>query len=191
MAELEIEAVRDWVETQVSPFRFRHIQGVVRTAQRLADRYRLPVRKAVLAAWFHDCGKELSRGEMKRWLKDTPFHLDREELSMPGLWHPHVGAAIALKKWEVKDKGILEAIRCHTLGSPEMGPLAQVLFVADFIEPGRKFIGAEAARKAASQGLYKAVLLKCSMTVSFLFEKGMKIHPRLLETWNTFLLKTK
>lgn len=180
--------IQSWVATQVSPYRLKHIQGVAQTSARLAERFGLPVEKARLAGWLHDCAKEKTRLEMKRWIKTGRFRLDAEEEKIPGLWHPHAGAAVALLKWGIKDKGILEAIRCHTLGNPQMGPLAQVVFVADFIEPSRNFEGVEKVRSIARRNLKEAVLAKASMTIQFLFEKRMKIHPRLLETWNHFLM---
>lgn len=179
--------IRQWVASQVSPYRFKHIQGVVQTSEKLAKRFGISTEKARLAAWLHDCAKEKSRLEMKKWIENARFPLDAVESKMPGLWHPHAGAAIALKKWSIKDKVVLEAIRCHTLGSPRMGPLAQVVFVADFIEPSRDFSGVEKVRALARTNLKEAVLAKASMTIRFLFEKRMKIHPRLLETWNGFL----
>ncbi len=191
MVKPDLRAIQAWVKTQVSPYRFEHIRGVAQTAKRLALRHHLPPSKALLAGWLHDCAKELSRPEMKKWLRGSPFRLDSEEQAMPGLWHPHAGAALALKKWGVRDKSVLEAIRCHTLGSPRMGPLAQVLFVADFTEPGRDFAGVEAVRRVASRDLSGAILLKASMTIDFLFKKNMRIHPRLLETWNSFLVRRK
>ena len=178
--------IQSWVKTQVSPLRFRHIQRVAETAERLAERYGLPLAQARLAAWLHDSGKEMSRTEMKIWLKTAKFELDEDEKKMPGLWHPHVGAALAMKKWGIKSPSVLEAIRCHTLGKPGMKPLAQLLFVADFIEPGRTFPGVLAARASANRDLTEGVLAKASMTIDFLFGKGMKVHPRLLETWNYF-----
>ncbi len=188
---VKLEEVRDWVRTQVSPGRYRHIQGVVECAGRLALRHGLPAGKARMAAWLHDCAKELTCGEMKSWLRDSPFRLDPPEIKMPGLWHPHAGAAIAYKKWEIRDQDILEAIRFHTTGSPEMGPLAQVLFLADFIEPGRKFKGRLKAARIAGRNLREGVLIKASMTLDFLFSRKARIHPRLVDTWNGFLNQGK
>jgi predicted HD superfamily hydrolase involved in NAD metabolism len=188
MTPLKLLEIQSWVAEQVSPYRLRHIQGVVHTSEKLARRLGLPVEKARLAAWLHDSAKEKTRLEMKKWIQKAGFHLDALEKKMPGLWHPHAGAAIALEKWGIKDKSVLEAIRCHTLGSPKMGPLAQLVFVADFIEPSRDFIGVHKVRATARRNLKEAVLAKASMTIRFLLEKRMKIHPRLLETWNQFLL---
>jgi predicted HD superfamily hydrolase involved in NAD metabolism len=181
-----LSRIEGWVSTQVSPHRLRHIQGVVKTAEKLALHYGLPVSKARTAAWLHDCAKELSKSEMARWIKKSKKPMDRPEKEMPGLWHPHAAVGIAIHQWGIKDNSILEAVRCHTLGNPRMRPLAQLVFIADFIEPGRAFPGVALARKSAFESLRKGVLAKASMTVAFLFEKGMKIHPRLLETWNAF-----
>ncbi len=68
-----------------------------------------------------------------------------------------------------------------------MGPLAEVVFVADFIEPGRDFQGVAEARRVSARNLRKGVLTKAAMTIGFLLAKGMKIHLRLLETWNDYL----
>jgi predicted HD superfamily hydrolase involved in NAD metabolism len=187
MGSKKIPEIKKWVSAQVSPKRYQHIQGVAQTAKKLAVLYGLSPDKAELAGWLHDCAKELSKGEMADWIKKGPFKLDLDEIRIPALWHPHAGASIALKKWGIKDAQVLEAIRRHTLGSPAMSPLASVLFVADFIEPGRKFDGVTLVRKIAKKSLSEAVLLKCSMTISYLFEKNTKVHGRLLDTWNYFL----
>jgi predicted HD superfamily hydrolase involved in NAD metabolism len=187
MSSKKTEEIKKWVSTQVSPKRYRHIQGVALTARKLGERYGLSSNKAELAGWLHDCAKELSKSEMAEWIKSGPFKLDPDEIRIPALWHPHAGASIAFKKWGIKDTKVLEAIRRHTLGSPAMSPLAQVLFVADFIEPDRKFDGVRLVRKIAQKSLDEAVLLKCSMTISYLLEKNMKVHGRLLDTWNYFL----
>lgn len=183
----KLRQIREWVATQVSPYRFKHIQGVARASEKLARLNNLPAEKARLAAWLHDCGKELDRKQMFSWLQKGGFALDALELQMTGLWHPHVGAAIAKKKWGIRDPAVLEAIRCHTLGKAGMGPLAEVVFVADFIEPGRDFQGVAEARRVSARNLRKGVLTKAAMTIGFLLAKGMKIHPRLLETWNDYL----
>jgi predicted HD superfamily hydrolase involved in NAD metabolism len=179
--------IKRWIKGNISPKRYQHIQGVAETSRKLAIRYHLSADQAELAGWLHDCAKELPKSEMLDWIKKSPFQLDPAEKKIPALWHPHAGAAIALKKWKIKDARILEAIQCHTLGSPTMSPLAQIVFVGDFIEPGRRFEGVAGARAMALKDLNQAVLMKCSITISHLLNQNMKIHFRLLETWNSFL----
>jgi predicted HD superfamily hydrolase involved in NAD metabolism len=185
----EVKIISGWVRGQVSFKRFKHIQGVVKTSLKLASKYNIDFKKAQLAGWLHDCAKELPRETMLRWLQGTSFKLDSMEKGMPGLWHPHVGAAIALKKWKIKDNSVLQAIRCHTLGRPGMDRLAQIVFIADFIEPGRDFIGVGRVRKIALRGLADGVCIKALTTVQHLFENRMMIHSRLVDTWNYFLKK--
>ena len=189
MSAKKIEQIKKWLSTQVNPERYQHIYGVAETAKKLAVLHHLSVEKAELAGWLHDCAKELSRSEMLKWIKKSSFDLDVNERKIPALWHPHAGASIALSQWKIKDVKVLEAIRRHTLGSPAMSPLAQIVFVADFIEPGRDFSGVKLVRKVARENLNEAVLLKCSMTISHLMDKKMKVHDRLLATWNRFLDK--
>jgi predicted HD superfamily hydrolase involved in NAD metabolism len=187
MTSKKMMDIQKWLKTQVSSYRYRHIGGVAKAAARLALYYKLPIDKAVTAAWLHDCAKELPKDEMKKWIGRSPYKLDALEKKMPALWHPHAGAAIARKKWGIKDPSVIEAIRCHTLGSPAMKPLAQLLFVADFIEPLRRFDGVAEARVAAMRGLRDAICTKARMTIEMMLRNGILIHPRLLETWSAFL----
>ncbi len=187
MFKNKIFKIKPWIKANISPKRYQHIRGVAATSRKLAVRYGLNLDKAELAGWLHDCAKELSKSEMLDWIKKGPSRLDEAEKKIPALWHPHAGASIALHRWKIKDRQILEAIRCHTLGSSAMSLLAQILFVGDFIEPGRRFEGVAQARAAARKNLNQAVLMKCSMTVSHLLSQNVKIHGRLLETWNSFL----
>ncbi len=191
MTDRKLGEVKAWVQTQVSPNRFRHISGVVQAAKRIARREGLSLEDAELAAWLHDCAKELPKDRMRGLIRGTEFKLDAQEKEMPVLWHPHAGAALARKRWGIRKPAVLEAIRRHTLGAPGMGPLAQVIFVADFIETGRDFPGVREARRAAAKGLGEGVLAKASRTIAFLLQRERVLHPRLLETWNYYLRKVE
>jgi len=187
MFKNKISKIKLWIKANISPKRYEHIRGVAQTSRKLAIRYGLSPDQAELAGWLHDCAKELPKSEMLDWIKKGFSRLDTAEKKIPALWHSHAGASIAFHQWKIKDRQILEAIRCHTLGSPTMSPLAQIVFVGDFIEPGRRFDGVVMARAIAKKDLNQAVLIKCFMTISHLLSQNMKIHGRLLETWNSFL----
>jgi predicted HD superfamily hydrolase involved in NAD metabolism len=187
MSKKKLIEIKQWIQGNVSPKRYEHIRGVATTTRKLAIRYHLSPEKAELAGWLHDCAKELSKSEMLYWIKKSPFRLDDTEKKIPALWHPHAGAGMALEKWKITDMQILEAIRCHTLGSPSMSLLAQIVFVGDFVEPGRTFNGISKVRSVALKSLNDAVLMKCAITISHLLSQNMKVHGRLLETWNSFL----
>ncbi len=49
--------------------------------------------------------------------------------------------------------------------------LDKVIYVADYIEPGRKFPGVEEARKLAYTDINQALLFALKRTIQFLMEK--------------------
>jgi predicted HD superfamily hydrolase involved in NAD metabolism len=61
------------------------------------------------------------------------------ELQNPtALLHAKVGSFLAKEKYGIEDEDVLNAIRYHTTGRPCMSTLEKILYIADYIEPGRK-----------------------------------------------------
>lgn len=83
------------------------------------------------------------------------------------LWHAPVGAFLVEKEVGLTDEDILNAIRYHTSGRPGMSSLEKVIYVADYIEPGRKFPGVEEVRELAEQDLDKALLQALKIRLAF------------------------
>jgi predicted HD superfamily hydrolase involved in NAD metabolism len=175
------------LRNRVSEERFHHSEGVAVVAATLAETNGVSVTKAVVAAYLHDCAKHTTLEQMKKTLQGTPFRMDAQEKKIPELWHCSVGAALAWKVWKIRDPDVLEAVRWHALGSAKMGPLAQVLFVADYIEPARRFEGVATVRRKARINLRHAVQAKCAGVLTYLARSGQTVHPRLIETWNAFI----
>lgn len=185
-APLSEEDLSAWVREKVGPNRFRHIQGVVETAGRLARRFGEDPRRARWAGWFHDAAKEMNKEKLAELIRESPYTLDPIEQTLPALWHPYAGAWLAERDFGVRDRGVLEAVLRHTLGHPQMSLLAQILFVADYIEPSRTHKGVEEVRRAAQESLTRAVVLKAQQVLAFLREKNVRVHPRLSETLQSF-----
>ena len=59
------------------------------------------------------------------------------EYESPFLLHAKLGAYLAETIYEVKDPEILHAIKVHTTGAADMSVLDKIIYIADFIEPGR------------------------------------------------------
>lgn len=184
--EKKLSEIRAWVQARVGTDRFTHILGVETASLRLAQQYQLPAISLRAAALLHDSAKEMGRPQMWALFLKGPFQLDEGEKALPALWHPHAGANLAYHEWGIRHPDILDAIRCHTLGRPGMGKLAQAFFVADYIEPGRRFKGLARARQAAQKSLAEGVRVKAAQTIEYLLSEGRKVHPRLVETWNAF-----
>ena len=77
-----------------------------------------------------------------------------ERSNPTALLHAKAGAYLAEHKYGVRDEDILNAIRYHTTGRPNMSRLEKIIYIADYIEPGRKQIAdLDLIRRLAYQDL--------------------------------------
>lgn len=68
-----------------------------------------------------------------------------------------------------------------------MSLVEQVIFVADYIEPGRDFPGVEKAREIAAESLSEAVKYEIRETLKHLIEKQQRVYPRAIESYNAWV----
>lgn len=174
------------LKTKVSSKRFEHILGVEQTALELAKKYQIDSQKASIASLLHDYAKEMDQGVMlplavKFW--NHPLF----ETADSTILHGFAAATIAKEQFDVKDEDILEAVAYHTMGAKEMNPIAKVLYVADYIEPGRSFPGVDKARRIAYEDLDEAVLYKMKQTLTYLISKEYTIFPDTIEVYNEWV----
>ena len=136
--EQKITKIRRKLMTELDTERYEHTLGVMYTAASMAMRYDEDVEKALLAGLLHDCAKCIS-GENKIKLCNK-YHLSVSEVEKknPSLLHAKLGAFLAAKKYHIKDKDVINAIASHTTGCPNMTLLDKIIYIADYIEPGRK-----------------------------------------------------
>jgi predicted HD superfamily hydrolase involved in NAD metabolism len=181
-----VEALPKLLKDRFKAGRFRHTQGVVRTALRLAKAHHVSVKKVATAAWLHDCGKALERSEMKGLL--TLAKADEEERRNPPLWHAAVGAYLAQHEYGVSDREILKAIRYHSTGAPQMTPLQKILFVADYSEPGRpNWPELKLIRGLAPKNIDLAFFEVLRHKMMDLLQHGRAIHSRSVATYHDSL----
>lgn len=189
---MDREALMQQVQMRMSEKRFKHVLGVEEMAILLAEKYGVSTEKASIAALTHDYAKERS---------DEEFLLEIERQNYPdqamlkkfgnAIWHGLVGADFVERELKVHDVDILEAIRLHTTGAANMTDLAKIIYVADYIEPGRDFPGVEEARRIALMDLDQAVAFETKHTLSHLIENENPVYPKTLETYNRFVAGQK
>ncbi|MBM7569596.1 bis(5'-nucleosyl)-tetraphosphatase (symmetrical) YqeK [Aquibacillus albus] len=178
------------VEPHLKKSRFEHTKRVVDTAIELADFYGEDTKKAELAAVFHDYCKYRDIKEMEQWIRteDLPKNL----LSFhQELWHAPVGALLAERELGIDDKDILGAIRWHTTGKAGMTKLEKIIFLADYIEPGRDFPGVDRVRDQAKINLNLACFLASKNTIEFLMSKNQPVYPDTFYAYNDLLIQVK
>lgn len=178
------------VKEQLTERRYVHTIGVMETAIRLAEIHQVDPEKAELAAIFHDYAKFRDKEEMRQIIIDQKMPQDLLK-HHDELWHAPVGAYLVEKEAGITDSEVLEAIRCHTSGKINMSPLEKVLYVADYIEPGRDFPGVEQVRESADNSLDIAVIQAMKNTISFLLKRNQPIYPDTFHAYNDMTMKVK
>jgi predicted HD superfamily hydrolase involved in NAD metabolism len=178
------------VKEQLTEHRYQHTLGVMETAIQLAKQYGADVKKAELAAIFHDYAKFRSKEEMKQIILEQNMPNDLLVYNTE-LWHAPVGAYLVKTEVGIQDEDILNAIRYHTSGRANMTLLEKIVYVADYIEPGRIFPGVDEVRELAQQDLDKALIKALQNTIQFLLKKNQPIYPDTIHTYNSLIMEHK
>jgi nicotinate-nucleotide adenylyltransferase len=179
-----IARVEAMVRSMVSPSRFLHSRGVAALSYDLCIRYGLEGDRGYLAGIAHDMAKSLSEEELRRLARKDPEPITKLEQKKPSLLHAKA-AAVLLREWfGITDADILAAVRNHTMGSPDMGPLGKILYIADKIDVSRAAVTPELrdfTRFPDLDSLFTAVL---DETVAYLRSRQMDLSEgtvRLLQ----------
>jgi predicted HD superfamily hydrolase involved in NAD metabolism len=179
------------VRQHLTEQRYQHTLGVLESAIELARQYGADVEKAEQAAIFHDYAKFRNEKEMMQIIKDTPnmpqdlLHYHKE------LWHAPVGALLVRKEAGIKDDEVLKAIFYHTTGRPHMTLLEKIIYLADYIEPGRVFPGVDQVRALAKSNLNQALLSAMERTILFIEKKGESVYPLTRQAFEALALEIR
>ena len=176
------------IQMRMSEQRFKHVLGIEETAVALAKKYGASPEKASIAALTHDYAKERPDEEFKMVIVRDGF--DPELLNYNNaIWHGLVGASFVERELGIIDAEILHAIRVHTTGAAKMSLLDKIIYVADYIEPGRDFPGVQDARAIAWADLDEAVAFETKHTLAHLLAQEQQIYPKTIETYNYWVAK--
>lgn len=176
------------MEEVQSSKRFLHTLGVEYTAAALAMRYDVPILSAQIAGLLHDCAKPLSDEKQLKICEKNNLVVRDVEKRNPYLLHSKVGAFLAKTEYGIDDQDILNAIEFHTTGRPEMSTLEKIVFIADFIEPGRKdAYGLPEIRKMAFQDLDIAMVRILEDTLRYLMSNDRDIDPLANDAYGYYL----
>jgi 2-amino-4-hydroxy-6-hydroxymethyldihydropteridine diphosphokinase len=139
-------------------------------------------RDAAEARALHDAGR------LHDALRDAPEPLLRElsgDADSPTeLLHGPAAAAMLAR--EGAPDQLLDAVRWHTLGSAGWGRVGQALYMADFLEPGRKFAVRDRAFLAAQvrhdfDGVFRQVV---RMRLQWSLGEGLELYAPTVALWN-------
>ena len=128
-------------------------------------------------------------GRLHDALRDAPEALLRElsgdDESPTELLHGPAAAAMLVREGDVRPD-VLDAVRWHTLGAAGWCRVGQALYMADFLEPGRKFAVADRAFLAAQvrhdfAGVFRQVV---RMRLQWSLGVGLELYAPTVALWN-------
>lgn len=191
---MNTDEIKKQLKAELTDFRYKHTIGVAYTAMALAMRYEASIKDAEIAGLLHDCAKCMTDNELLTICSDYNIYLSEEEVINTSLLHAKAGAVIAKNDYDIEDEGILDAIRFHTTGRPDMTMLEKIIFTADYIEPGRTrqprlsevrkmaFIDIDACVHIISSDTL-VYLNNINNTIDILTEETCKYYKESYENW--------
>ena len=179
--------LRKKVKKALDKERYEHTKGVMYMAGALAMAHGGDIEQAMLAGLLHDCAKCIPNDEKLRLCKHYKIRLRDVELENPSLIHAKLGARLAKEVYGVEDPEIHHAIAVHTTGSEQMNLLDQILYIADYIEPGRdRALDLPEVRSLAFRDLELTMYKILSDTIDYLKRSGRAIDPVTEEAYRKF-----
>lgn len=167
------------------PFkRLKHTANVVCSALSKVKALGLDYQKVFDACTLHDCAKYIDGAMVEGFKVD-------EDLPSPVV-HAFLGAFIAENKLGIKDSELIDAIRYHTSGKPEMSTLSKLVFVADMVEEDRNYEGVEYLRGLFEKDDFEKCFIEClKEEVLHLLNKKQYIYKATLDAYDYYVKERK
>ena len=183
----KIEEMRLKLVKELDEPRYQHTLGVMYTAASMAMRYGEDVEKALIAGLLHDCAKCIPGQTKITMCEEAGIEISDIERQNAGLLHAKLGAYVAREEYGVTNEGILMSIRSHTTGRPDMSILEKIIYIADYMEPGRKELPNMAdVRKLAFEDIDKCLFRILKDSLVYLKSRDFAIDPMTEETYNYY-----
>ncbi len=180
------EELLSYLKENIDEKRLKHCIGTADEAVKLAKIYGADQDKAYVAGLLHDVAKGKCKYGLGRLAKEYDIDIDETEAQNIELIHGRLGAAMIEKQLGIHDEDILCAIRWHTTGRKGMSLLEKIIYLADLIEPGRKFEGIDDIRQIACRNIDEAMREALKQVMDFVQSEGFALHPNSIEAYNDY-----
>ena len=186
--EFDILKIESYLQRNLSRDRFFHSTEVAKIAKKLAQIHKgINPEKAYLTGLIHDVARNFSEKKLIRLAKKYRIKVDSFAKKNPLLLHSQIGAIIAKKQFNIRDKKILQAIEKHAVPKPCMHILDKIIYLSDIIPHAKGWPGSKLTLKLAQDSLDRALLNAYNENIKHFVDKGVKIHPDLIRSRNKFL----
>lgn len=167
--------IRKYIEMNLTMPRFEHSLSTALVCVELCSLFGLNENKGRIAGIAHDISRDNAVTEKTISSLKDGYVVTEEEKSNPVLLHGRIGAELLRNKFKLADDEIMQAVRWHTTGHPDMGQLGQVLFIADYIEPGRAHISTSFRDMIMKLDINEMTLKILNEQTAYLRDRGYRI----------------
>lgn len=169
-----IEAIKKKLKENLPEKTYLHTLRTVTMAMELCVGTAADWDVVFLAALLHDCAKKMKPSREQLLELDGFAGYDK-------VIHAPLGAIIARQEYGIQEERVLDAVRYHTTGRPQMTLEEQIVFLADAIEDERDYPNVEQIREKTKISLADGVLESLRCTVRFETGNGSMLHPLTLQ----------
>lgn len=160
------------------PDRYKHVLGVAKMAEKLAEHYHVDVETVKIAAIFHDYAKYDDLEVQKK-------HLSNEQIAKyqdsPVIFHALAAAKIIETEFNVTDESIISAISKHVWGSTKMSLIDKIVLISDKIEENRDYPLVYELRKTVFINIDQTIHRFLVDSITHNIQKGNNIHQEQYE----------
>ena len=144
------------------------------------EKSRVERNRWLKAAFLHDALRDASSRTMSEWVDDPEMAVDVQ--------HGPAAANLAASHGE-SDHEVLDAVRFHSVGSTTWGQLGRMLYMADYLEPGRRFRRAQRARLAGDvpAAPERVLLTVATFRLQRAIEKRHRLQQEGIDFWNAIV----
>jgi len=143
----------------------------------------------------------VSGEERDRWLRAVALHdalksaprelmleLAPDSWGADALLHGPAAAVKAEMEGE-QDRGVLDAVRYHSIGYADWQPVGQILYLADFLEPGRSFHSRDHDSMILQVPTEQEAVLRAVATerLAGTVARGKALLQETVEFWNSLV----
>ena len=143
-----IDDLSAFLRTTVSGKRYVHSLGVAQTTADVLSHFGCRdycrtwngFEAPAFCGLAHDIAREMTDASLLEYCRKNGLYLSQEDIVAPVLAHGTVSAEIAMDLVGRYPMSWYKALCVHTTGNAGMDDLALALFIADYIEPSRRFM---------------------------------------------------
>lgn len=169
--------------------RFNHSLMVSKRAEDLARIYNCNVNHAATAGILHDICKRIDYDEQLKWIKKSDIMWDNATLKQESILHGISGAEYIQEVLGIYNIDIINGIRNHTTGRPNMTLFEKVIFIADLTSDDRVYDNVDFIKQLSETNLDNAIAEVIRFNMVKVINGNYPLSELTVKTYNYYCVK--